>query len=139
MSEFKPIPINIPQPWLWIGRIFVFFAICGTGALIWQFIFVSEPLGEVFLINSAINFLATPVGIVLFIPFFTGNYPAWVVRIFGEKWLNKLINDCSQLIGAQRENKAFLFMPTSWFADQRLIWLIILIGAAVLGVLHAMP
>jgi hypothetical protein len=139
MSDFKPIPVKIPQPWLWLGRIFVFFCICGSGLLIWQLIFVAGPLGDVFLINSAINFFVTPIAIIFFIPFFIGHYPVWVVRLFGEKWLNKLINDCAQLIGAKRENKAFLFVPTSWFADQRLIWLTILIGAAVLGVLHALP
>jgi hypothetical protein len=136
MSKHTPIEIAVPQPWLWIGRVF-FFALTAIALLcIWILVYRKDIFEDIFILNAFLLFTVLPIIFVFFLPFFIGRYPAWVVRLVGEPFLHRLINDCRVLLGTRRINQAELAKPNSWFQDKRIIWLIIVVGALILGIWH---
>lgn len=131
MKNHDPIEVNVPQPWQWIGRVVVVVGLLVSCVFVWQTFFVKEVPEDIILYNTIATLILYPLVFIFFIPVFIGRYPRWVVRIFGEKFFHKFINDCEVLVSERRINKANLTDHRSWALDQRIVWLVI-IGALIL-------
>jgi hypothetical protein len=136
MQKYTAIVVTVPKPWLWIGRFFFGASLAVALGCAWVLFFAAEKPEDIFVYNAIVLFIFLPVVFVLFQPFFIRQYPPWAVGLLGEKFLHRLINDCRVLVSATRVSKAELTKPTSWLQDQRVIWLIIIGGAIILGIWH---
>ena len=131
------IKVNVPQPWRTIGRIFIISAIIIGLVAIWVTFFnkkIIEGIEDIILINTIVMISSIIFAFPFFIPFFIGRYPNWVVRLFGEKYLLKLIRDCETLLSARRVKKATLANRNSWLSDHRVTWLFFLGTVVLLGI-----
>jgi hypothetical protein len=58
--------------------------------------------------------------------------------LIGERYINNLLADVQRLMGEERLQKATLKSPFSWFDDGKVVLPLLLILAALLGVLAAL-
>jgi hypothetical protein len=134
----KEIVANPPQPYRLIGQA------CLTVEMLTFFLIMPLDMfrnpynkDEIFL--AAIGYVCVVFSMLFMIPpFFFGKYPSWMVRLIGERYINNLLADVQRLMGEERLQKATLKSPFSWFDDGKVVLPLLLILAALLGVLAAL-
>ena len=136
MKNDISIKVNVPQPWRLIGRIFIITAIIIGLIAIWFTFFSNETIEDMVLINTIVMIVAILYTFPFFLPVFIGRYPSWVVRLFGAKFLLKMIGDFETLLSDKRLNRATVANPYSWLSDHRVAWLLILGALVMLGIYY---
>ncbi|MFN5993233.1 MAG: hypothetical protein ACK45Y_03960, partial [Betaproteobacteria bacterium] len=71
-------------------------------------------------------------------PFFFVKDPSWMVRLIGERYFQNLLAAVQRLMREERLQTATLKSPFSWFDDGKVVLPLLLILAALLGVLAAL-
>ena len=133
--KHSAIEVIVPQPWRKIGRIFNLIGIASFFGYGWRIFFYPEPPSADLLFAAWVNLISVPIFLCYTLPVFLNKYPAWLVRLVGEKYLHNLIADCKKRLGENRTEKAHLLMPQGWFNDKKVFWIVFIVGGFVLGIL----
>jgi hypothetical protein len=134
----REIIANPPEPYRTVGQIFL------AAELVVLFVIMPidnfrNPYNKYEIFLAGIGCVSAFITMLFMIPpFFFGKYPSWMVRFIGEPFINTLLSDVQRLMGKERLRKATLSSPFSWFDDGRLVLPLLLILAALLGVLAAL-
>jgi hypothetical protein len=136
MKNYSPIEVIVPKPWRTIGRVCNILFILTTIAYIWLLFISSDQADEELIGVGYFSFFIAPFWFLFLMPLYLNRYPSWFVRLVGRKNLIRLIADCKRNVGKDRDIKAKLSEPKKWFDDQRIFWVVIFIGACVLGLLQ---
>ena len=133
--KHSAIEVIVPQPWRRIGKFVNIIFVITFFSYFWVLFLDPEPASGDLLFAAWVGVISAPAIFCFTLPAFLNKYPAWLVRLVGEKYLHNLIADCKNRLGENRTNKAHLLMPHGWFDDKRVFWIVVISGAFVLGIL----
>lgn len=127
---------NVPKTQKRIGQLLVFFLALGLisnwiGAFIWYK--ADGKLADDFLVCTLAMLPMVPISLALLAPpMFFGGYPAWIVKIFGTKFLTEMV-DTLFIGGALGRKSPGDQRLTSKLAAHPKLFLFLIIFAAITG------
>jgi hypothetical protein len=138
MEKDQRIEVRLSRLWQTVGALFAICLVVSHLAVLWLSIFPEQPMSHEYLLAGLSGMvLVVPTCLFLF-PCFIGHYPSWVVRLFGRKFLEQLVEQCQIHLGDSRIGRGELRSPLSWLNDHRLVWLLIIGGGFVLGLVKSL-
>ena len=133
--KHSAIEVIVPQPWRKIGKFVNILSVITFFSYAWVLFSPPEPANGDLLFAAWVAVISAPGMFCFTLPAFLNKYPAWLVRLVGEKYLHNLIADCKKRLGENRTEKAHLLMPQGWFNDKKVFWIVFIVGGFVLGIL----
>ena len=135
LANHSAIEVIVPQPWRTIGKVFNVILLFSCFGCVWLAFIAPEPHSDGMGLAVWVSFISAIIVCCHTLPVFLNKYPAWLVRLVGEKYLNKFILDCKNHLGENRAEKAHLLMPQGWLDDKKVFWIVFIVSAFVLGLL----
>ena len=138
MNKILPIKVEMPMRWRLAGCLFILVSAVSLFTIVCLLLIPDHPMARE---NWEMVFFGLvcllPTSVFL-LPCFIGHYPRWVVFIFGQPYLQQLVDQCRTNLSGLRVEKARLTSPMSWFNDQRVVWIAILGGLFLFGLLKTL-
>jgi hypothetical protein len=138
MKKHQSIVVKIPRPWRIVGVLFAIFLVASHLAVLWLSIFPERPMSQDYLWGSLFGMLLVVPTCLFLLPCFIGQYPSWMVRLFGRPYLEQFVEQCRLHFGESRIDRGELRTPLSWFNDHRVVWLLIIGGCFILGLVKSL-
>lgn len=138
MKEHQPIEVKLPRLWRMVGVLFAVILVVSHLAVLWLSIFPERPMSNEYLFGGLSGMVLVVPTCLFLLPCFIGQYPSWMVRLFGRQYLEQLVEQCRIHFGDNRIGRVELRSPLSWINDHRLVWLLIIGGGFILGLVKSL-
>lgn len=134
-KKSSAIEIAVPKPWKWVCLLFIATSFIVNAVVVYLTVFTTNPMSRDDLLVALFGLGITTLATLFAMPCFIGRYPSWFVSLVGRPYLEQFIQQCGQYLGKNRAVKGNLTDPSSWWADHRMVWIALILGFLVLGLI----